>query len=407
MTKLTARDIQTLSAPGYYGAGQVPGLYLCIAKGGSKSWIYRYQMNGRRRDMGIGSTATFTLAEARDKAFELRRGVARGIDPIDAKRQGRAAAGLDKARAMTFRECADAYITVHRAGWRSAKHAEAWPQSLEAFVYPTLGDLPVGAVDVGLVMKAVEPIWTTKPETASRVRGRIESILDWATARGYRTGENPARWRGHLENLLPKTAKVRRVEHHAALPYADVGAFLIELRQQDTVSARALEFAILTAARTGQVIGAQWSEISIADRLWVVPAKRMKASREHRVPLSDAAMAIVEKMAAVRHSDFLFPGLKAGQGLGERTVLKLIGRMRPDSTVHGFRSSFRDWCAERTNFDRDTAELALAHAVGDRVEAAYRRGDLFAKRRQLMDAWAKFCSMPATLTGERVVALRR
>jgi integrase len=408
MAKLTARDIQTLSEPGYYGAGQVPGLYLCIAKGGSKSWIYRYQIAGRRRDMGIGSIATFTLAEARDKAFELRRGVARGVDPIDAKRQGRAAAGLDKARAMTFRECADAYITAHRAGWRSAKHAEAWPQSLEAFVYPTLGDLPVAAIDVGLVMKTLEPIWTTKPETASRVRGRIEAVLDWATARGYRKGDNPARWRGHLENLLPKRSKVARVEHHAALAYPEIATFMAELRQQDTVSARALEFAILTAARTGQVIGAGWSEINVAERLWTVPASRMKAGREHRVPLSDAAMAIVEKMAAIRQSDFVFPGLKAGQGLGERTVLKLIGRMRPEVTVHGFRSSFRDWCAEMTNFDRDTAELALAHAVGDKVEAAYRRGDMFAKRRQLMDAWAKFCDMPAVVTGgDNVRPLRK
>jgi integrase len=406
MAKLTARDIQTLSEPGYYGAGQVPGLYLCIAKGGSKSWIYRYQIAGRRRDMGIGSTATFTLAEARDKAFELRRGVARGVDPIDTKRQGRAAAGLDAAKAMTFRQAADAYITAHRAGWRSAKHAEAWPQSLDAFVYPTLGNLPVAAIDVGLVMKALEPIWTAKPETASRVRGRIESVLDWATARGYRKGENPARWRGHLENLLPKRSKVARVEHHAALPYPEIGAFMAELRQESGVPARALEFAILTAARTGQVIGAKWSEINLAERLWIIPAERMKASKEHRVPLSDAAVAIVKAMAEIRQGNFVFPGIKAGRGLGERTVLKLIERMRRGVTVHGFRSSFRDWAAERTAFPAEVAEMALAHAVGSKVEAAYRRGDLFDKRRQLADSWARFCDAPP-VTGEVVVPIRR
>jgi len=255
------------------------------------------------------------------------------------------------------------------------------------------------------VLKAVEPIWTTKPETAGRVRGRIESILDWATSRGYRTGENPARWRGHLENLLPKRSKVRRIEHHAALPYAEIGAFITELRQQEGVAARALEFAILTAARTGEVNGAQWGEINRAERLWTIPAERMKAGREHRVPLSDAALAIIDEMAAVRSGEFVFPGGKARRPLSNMAFLMLLRRMkRDDLTAHGFRSSFADWAAERTAFPAEVREMALAHSVGDKVEAAYRRGDLFQKRRQLADAWAKFCITPST--GGRVVPIR-
>ncbi len=331
--------------------------------------------------------------------------MAEAIDPIE-HRAGQAAAGaLAAVKAMTFRACADQYISSHRAGWRNPKHAAQWPATLSTYVYPSFGALPVQAVDVGLVMMAVEPIWATKPETAGRVRGRIESILDWATARGYRQGENPARWRGHLENLLPARSKVRRVEHHAALPYPEIGAFVIELRQQEGVAARALEFAILTAARTGEVIGARWDEINIAARLWTIPAERMKAAKEHRVPLSDAALAIVNAMAAIRTGDHVFPGGRAGRPISNMAMLMLLRRMgRGDLTAHGFRSSFRDWAAERTGFPAEVAEMALAHAVADKVEAAYRRGDLFEKRRQLAEAWAKFCGAP-TAEG-RVVPIR-
>jgi integrase len=310
---------------------------------------------------------------------------------------------------MTFKACTDAYITAHRAGWRSGKHAEAWTQSLGVYAFPVFAELPVGAIDVSAVMRVLEPIWATKPETAGRVRGRIESILDWATTRGHRTGENPARWRGHLETLLPKRSKIARVEHHPALPYAEIGAFMIELRQQASVAARALEFTILTAARTGQTIGARWAEINLAERLWIVPAERMKAGREHRVPLSDAAMVIIEQMAAVRASDFVFPGARAGQSIGDSTILNTLRRMgRGDITPHGFRSTFRDWCAERTLFPAEVAEMALAHTVTNAVEAAYRRGDLFDKRRQLADAWATFCAAGVrTPGGDNVRALRR
>jgi integrase len=386
---LTARRVETEKRPGAFADGG--GLYLEIAKSGAKSWVFRYQIGGRRRDMGLGSVKTFSLAEARERALEARRAVARGIDPIETRRAERGAAAVATAKSMTFAQCADAFIAAHQAGWRNEKHRYQWRQTVASYMNPVLGALDVGAVDVGLVMKAIEPIWTVKPETAGRVRGRIESILDWATARGYRTGENPARWRGHLENLLPARSKVRRVEHYAALPYPEIGAFMAQLRLSDGPSARALGFAILTAARTGEVIGAVWNEINVAERIWTVPADRMKAGREHRVPLSNAALAIVEKMAAIRSGEYVFPGGKAGRPMSNMALLMLLRRLgRGDLTAHGFRSTFRDWAAERTNFPAEVAEMALAHTVSDKVEAAYRRGDLFEKRREIMVAWANF-----------------
>jgi len=324
-----------------------------------------------------------------------------GADPLATRRAGRDQARLDAAKGMTFAACAERYIAAHKTGWRNPKHAAQWPATLATYVNPIFGDLPVQAIDVGLVMKAIEPIWAVKPETASRVRGRIESVLDWATARGYRQGANPARWKGHLDNLLPKKTKVRRVEHHAALPYVDIAEFMVELRRQAGIAARALEFAILTAARTGEVIGAQWDEVDLVARLWTIPAGRMKAGKEHRVPLSDAAVAILEQMREARHGEFVFPGTKAGRSLSNMSMLMTLRRMNRGSlTAHGFRSSFRDWAAERTSFPAEVAEMALAHTVADKVEAAYRRGDLFEKRRQLGDAWARFCAAPAV--GQKV-----
>ncbi len=272
------------------------GLYLLVAAGGSRSWIYRYRQGGRLRDMGLGPVHTVNLAEAREKARLCRLLRLDGGDPLDARSAQRSAARIDAAKAMTFRQCAEAYIAAHRAAWRNPKHAAQWPATLAAYVYPVFGSLPVAAVDTGLVAKAIEPIWATKPETAGRVRGRIESVLDWAATRGYRTGANPARWRGHLENLLPARSKMATIAHHAALPYAELPAFMAELRRQQGAGARALEFAILTAARTGEVIGAAWPEIDLSGRLWTIPAARMKGGREHRVPLADAALAILEEM---------------------------------------------------------------------------------------------------------------
>jgi integrase len=393
--RLTALQAKRASVPGLLGDGK--GLYLRVGDGEAKSWVLRYMLDGRAHEMGLGSYYDLSLAEARERARAFRKMVKDGVDPIDKRRVERAARRAERAKVMTFRQCAEIYVAAHQAGWRNQKHAAQWPSTLSAYVYPHFGALPVQAIDTALVTKALEPIWLKKPETAGRVRGRIESILDWATARGYRKGENPARWRGHLENLLPKKSKVRRVEHHAALPYGELAAFMAELRQQTGVAARALEFTILTASRTGEVIGARWDEISMAERLWTVPPGRMKASREHRVPLSPHAVAILEEMRTIRVGDFVFPGGRAGQPISNMAMMMTMRRMgRGGLTVHGFRSSFRDWAAERTNFPREVAEMSLAHAVSDKLEAAYRRGDLFEKRRQLMVAWAGFCSAPAT-----------
>jgi integrase len=401
--KLTALAVAQARRRGYYSDGG--GLYLQVSRGAAKSWVFRFKEAGRLREMGLGPLHTIGLAEARRRAQECRVARLDGRDPIEVRRAERLKGRLDAARAMTFRACAERYIAAHKAGWRSPKSLKAWESTLAADVYPIFGALPVQAIDTALVMRAIEPIWTTKPETASRVRGRIESILDWATARGYRQGENPARWRGHLENLLPKKTKVRRVEHLAALPYPEIGAFMIELRKPEGTAARALEFAILTAARTGEVIGACWDEFNLPDKLWTIPAGRMKAGKEHCVPLSDAAIAIIEKMATIRSGEFVFPGGKAGRPLSNMSMLMLLRRMgRDELTIHGFRSSFRDWAAERTNFPAEVAEMALAHAVGDKVEAAYRRGDLFQKRHQLAEAWAKFCAAPAAVG--KVVPMR-
>jgi integrase len=401
--RLTAIAVARTTKPGFYADGH--SLYLRIGPTGSKSWVFRYRLAGRLHDMGLGPLHTVSLADARSKALDLRRQRLDGTDPLTVKREAAAKARVVDAKAMTFKAAAETYIAAHQAGWRNAKHRAQWPSTLETYAYPTFGALPVQAIDTGLVMKILEPIWTTKPETASRVRGRIESVLDWAAARDYRQGENPARWRGHLENLLPQKSKIARVEHHAALPYTEIADFMTGLRQQGGVAARALELAILTAARTGEVIGARWGEFNLAERLWIVSGERMKASREHRVPLSDAALAIVERMAKSRVGEAVFPGAKAA-ALSDAAMTMLLRRMgRGEITVHGFRSTFSDWCAERTNFPTEVREMALAHAVGDKVEAAYRRGDLFAKRRQLMQAWAKFCAAAPVATGE-VVPLR-
>jgi integrase len=401
--KLTSLSVRQARRRGLYGDGG--GLFLQVSESGAKSWVFRFKKADRLRVMGLGPAHTITLAEARDRARDCRKLRLDGIDPIEARRAERAQAKLDAAKAVTFAECADAYITAHKAGWRNPKHAAQWPATLATYVNPTFGVLPVQAIDTALVTRVMEPIWTKKPETASRVRGRIESILDWATARGYRQGENPARWRGHLENLLPRRSKVRRVEHHAALPYSELSAFMLALRQQEGVAARALELTILTAARTGEVIGARWEEINIAERLWSVPAERMKAGREHRVPLCGKALEIVEEMRAIG-GNFIFPGGKRGKPLSNMAMTMLLRRMgHGDQTVHGFRSTFRDWAAERTNFPAEVAEMALAHAVTDKVEAAYRRGDLFEKRRALAEAWAKFCAT-ALVAGE-IVPIRK
>ncbi|MBF0335304.1 MAG: integrase arm-type DNA-binding domain-containing protein [Alphaproteobacteria bacterium] len=404
--RLTARSVATISAPGRHPDGG--GLHLQVGASGARSWIFRFMLAGRSREMGLGPTDAVTLAEARSAAAAARKLLAQGKDPIEVREAERRAAAIEAAKAMTFKACAERCIEAQRAGWKNAKHAAQWGATLDAYAYPVIGDLPVQGVDTGLVLKIIEPIWTTKPETASRVRGRIESVLNWATAREYRAGDNPARWRGHLDKLLPARSKVRRVEHHAALPYDQIGAFMAELRAIEAVSAWALELTILTAARSGEVLGARWDEIDTAKAMWVVPAERMKAGREHRVPLSPAALTVLDRVRPLAHEGgFVFPGLRSGRPVSGMSMLMLLRRMgRPGLTAHGFRSSFRDWAAERTNFPSHAAEMALAHTVSDKVEAAYRRGDLFEKRRRLMEAWAEFCSRPAPHRSE-IVPMQR
>ena len=401
--RLSARTVETRKKPGYYSDGG--GLYLKVSGGAGRSWVFRYRVAGKLREMGLGSEHSISLADARQAAAECRKLRLRGSDPIEVRRQERTQAKLGAA-SMTFRQCAERYIAAHQAGWRNAKHTSQWRNTLATYAFPVFGDLPVQAIDVGLVMKVVEPLWPTKTETASRLRGRIENVLDWALARGYRQGDNPARWRGHLDNLLPRRSRVQKVEHHAALSYDEVGAFIEVLQRQEGVAAMALEFCILTATRTSETIGARWQEVDLGEAVWMIPADRIKAGKEHRVPLSKPAVAILQKLAVARSSDFVFPGGKPGRPLSNMALLALLRRMeRPDLTVHGFRSAFRDWAAERTNFPREVCEMALAHTIGDRVEAAYRRGDLFSKRRQLMEAWARYCLTPSQ-TKNALVELR-
>jgi integrase len=378
-----------VTQPGLYADGG--GLYLRVGRGGAKSWCLRYMLEGKAREMGLGGLLKVSLADARRKAVAQRALLVDKIDPLERRQTAHAAKKIEAARTMRFDECASAYIKAHEVSWRNMKHRQQWQNTLAAYASPKFGSVPVSEVDVGMVMNAIEPLWTTKPETAARVRGRIEAVLDWAKARGFRDGENPARWRGHLSNLLPAPAKVRAVRHHAALPYAELGAFMADLRTREGAAAAALEFLILTTARTSEVIGARRSEIDFRGRLWRVPAERMKGKREHRVPLSSAAIKVIER-ARVEGSEFLFPGTKGERGLSNMALLKVLERMnRADLTVHGFRATFKTWATECSNFPRELVEAALAHSLEDKTEAAYQRGDMLEKRRRLMAAWAEFC----------------
>jgi integrase len=414
INKLSTKSAAALRTPGLYSDGA--GLFLNVGPTGAKSWVFRFSSPtvkrrnnptlGQQRDMGIGPLHTIGLAEARAKAAEARRLILAGLDPIEQRRAAEAADQLVTARAMTFDQCAEAFITSKRDGWKNEKHADQWRSTLRTYASPVFGSLPVQATDTALVMRALQPIWKGKSETANRLRGRIEGVLNWATTLGYRQGENPARWSGHLANLLPKRSEVAKVKHHPALPYAELGGFMDELREQKGIAALALEFTILTAARTGEAIGATRDEFDPAKALWIVPAERIKGGKEHRVPLVPRALEILEALAPLggRH---VFPGLKPGRHLSNMSMLALLERMgRDEITVHGFRSSFRDWAAEQTNFPNELVEMALAHVVADKVEAAYRRGDMFDKRRHLMAAWAGFCAKPSVVGG-RVVPLTR
>lgn len=402
--ELTALEIRRLTDPGLHFVGGVDGLILRVLASGSRQWILRVRIGGRRTDIGLGGFPDVPLERAREAARVMREQIRGGADPLASRREARQALAVEQAKSMSFEKATELYIESMRDGWRNEKHAAQWGSTLRTYAHPTIGRLPISAVDDGHVMKILEPIWRTKTETASRLRGRIESIIDWAVARKHRNpGENPARWRGHLDKLLPKPNAVKGESHHAALPWREIAGFMTELRAQPGVGARALEFAILTGARSGEVRGARWSEVDIRSQpsVWVVPGLRTKTKKEHRIPLSADAVRLLEALPRMSGDELVFSGVKPGQPLSDMTLTAVLRRMgRSDITAHGFRSSFRDWAAEATNYPHEVAEMALGHAVGDKVEAAYRRGDLFEKRLRFMNDWAKFCRQPSNMPAE-------
>ena len=398
INKLTARQAETLSRPGRHSDGG--GLYLFISPDGRRRWTFLYVRKGKQREAGLGSAAKggVTLRQARDKAAEARAMLKDGHDPLDEWRKP------DAEAVPTFGAMADEFLASHASSFRNAKHRAQWTMTLTTYCAP-VRDTTVDAIDTEAVLSVLKPLWTRAPETASRLRGRIEAVMDAAKARGFidRNAANPARWKGHLDKLLPKRGKLTR-GHHAAMPYADVPAFLAELRQRPATAARALEFCILTATRSGETLAAYWDEMDPDAKVWTVPAERTKAAREHRVPLSDRALAILEEMKGARTGDYVFPGLKPKRPLSNMAFEMLLRRAKSAYTAHGFRSSFRDWAGNETHFPREIAEHALAHVIGDKAEQAYRRSDALARRRELMDAWARHCGGG---TGENVLAFKR
>lgn len=388
--ELSALAVKRLTEPGRYAVGGVSGLHLQISKKRATSWILRVKVGDRRRDIGLGAYPDVPLASARDRARESLAQIRRGIDPVLERHAARARLRAEQAATLTFDEAARRFLAVKTVEFRNPKHRAQWATTLETYASPILGRMPVSAIDLPAVVAVLQPIWTSKTETASRLRGRIESVLAWATVHGYRAGDNPARWRGHLDAVLPKPGKVAKAGHHAALPIDKLPSFMRKLAASSGMGARALEFAIFTAARSGEVRGATWAEIDITGKVWTVPADRMKAGREHRSPLSPPALKVLRALSKGEPDELVFQGLN-GEALSDRTLIAVCRRMKVDATPHGFRSTFRDWAAERTDFPPMVAEMALAHTVSDKTEAAYRRGDLFEKRRQLMAAWARYC----------------
>ena len=401
--KLSPRKVAT-AGPGKYEDGG--GLRLVVSPSEARKWVFRFTINGRRREMGLGSFPDVSLAEAREKAAKCRKLVKEGVDPIEVRRK-------EQVKVPTFTSCAARYIRAHRRGWKNAKHARQWVSTLKTYASPVIGNKSVDAISTEDILAILSPIWTEKTETAKRVQGRIENILDFAAAHKWRDQMNPARWRGHLDKLLPKPSRVKRSSHHPAMPYEEVPAFMAELAKSDSVSAKALQFLILTATRTSEVLLAKWEEVDLENAIWTIPAERMKARREHRVPLSDAALAILKSLPRIEGNPHVFPGARHGGPLSNMALLQLMRKMgygregkRGPYVPHGFRSSFRDWVGEVSNFPRDVAEMALAHVIENKAEAAYRRGDLFAKRRKMMQAWANFV-MSGSKKMDKVIAMKR
>ncbi len=390
--ELSALEVRRIQSPGRYTVGGVDGLMLDVKQTGSKSWVLRATIGNKRRTMGLGSYPDVTLSRAREKAREAREMIEQGLDPIEEREQKRRTLG--KKRNISFKEATRRCFEKKSTEFRSRKHAQNWISSVENYAFPVIGKMSVSDIDLSDILAVLEPIWTEKTETATRLRQRLEYILNWATVSGYREGDNPARWSGHLDAILPKPAKLKKIKHYKALPWRQMGEFMASLREREGMAARALEFLILTATRSGEVRLATWDEIDFENRIWTIPAERMKAGKEHRVPLSDDAIALLEALPRFEGSPYIFPAPRGGP-LSDMSISAVCRRMKVEAVPHGFRSSFRDWCAESTNYPRDVAEMALAHTVGNSVEAAYRRGELLDKRRHLMEAWARFCRQEA------------
>ncbi len=388
--ELSALEVGRMKTPGNHAVGGVAGLYLYINETGARSWVLRTMVGDKRRHMGLGGFPDVPLAHAKEKARAARADIEQGIDPIARRKTITSQLRAQQATQKTFEQAAAGFLEAHGDSWKNPKHRAQWESTLKTYAYPHMGQLLVRDVGQEHVLAALEPIWRTKNETASRVRGRIENVLDWATVRKYRTGENPARWKGHLDMLLPASSKVQKVEHHRALPLDDLGAFMVKLRTREGVAAKALEFTILTAARSGEVRGATWAEFDLKAGIWTIPAERMKAGKEHRVPLSASAIRILRPQPNQDQLELVFPAARGGK-LSDMAMTSVMRRMEVNAVPHGFRSTFRDWARERTNYPRDLAEQALAHTLDNKVEAAYRRGDALEKRRDMMTAWADFC----------------
>lgn len=406
---LSALEVNRITSAGVYAVGNVVGLLLHVSETGARSWLLRTTVGSKRREIGLGAFPETRLAQAIEKSRELKAAIAEGVDPVAEKQAAKQRLKAEQLKMQTFEQCARQFMTARKAEWRNPKHALQWAATLEQYAYPVMGNLSVADVDTAHVIQVLEPIWIVKTETAVRLRGRIEMILSWAKVQKLRTGENPAAWRGHLDQLLAKPSRVAKKSNFASLEYQKTPAFMTRLRQADGMGARALEFAILCASRSGEVRGARWSEIDLATGVWTIPADRMKAGKPHRVALSADAANLLKVLPQLsdddQNSDLVFWSSRSGV-LSDMTLTAVLKRMDVKVTAHGFRSTFRTWAAERTSFPREVCEAALAHVNGDKVEAAYQRSDLFEKRRELMAQWAKFLANPVAATGGDVIPLQ-
>lgn len=386
---LTAIEIKRLDDIGTHSVGGVAGLYFQVSSPTAKSWLLRAMIGKRRRWIGLGPYPEVSLANARDLAREMRQKIKAGIDPIEERRALKQKLANEQASRVTFSEAAAKYLTSKKHEFKNAKHFKQWETTLETYANPFIGDLPVSEIQLSHIIQILESIWLTKTETAKRIRGRIENVLDWATVSGFREGENPARWKGHLENIFPKPSKIAQVKHHKALPWPEISSFMLNLKKRDGIGARALEFLILTSVRSGELRFAVWDEIDIDNKLWTIPSGRMKMAREHRVPLSSRAVDLLKALPKDARKSYIFPALRGG-ALSDMSISSVLKRMNVEAVPHGFRSTFRDWAAETTDYPNIVVEMALAHSIGNKVEAAYRRGDLLDKRVNLMEDWADY-----------------